>query len=78
MNISDASVTQQNQKDNDMLLMKLDGSGMVNIDAVDSRLKMSCEYEQEAFTFYAGPRRDVLLGRARELLANALGDPNET
>ncbi len=55
-----------------MLLMKLDGSGMVNIDAVDSRLKVASEYEQEAFTFYAGPQRDVLLGKARELLANAL------
>ena len=43
-----------------MLLMKLDGSGMVNIDAVDSRLKEASEYEQEAFTFYAGPQRDVL------------------
>lgn len=55
-----------------MLLMKLDGSGMVNIDAVGSRLKMSCEYEQEAFTFYAGPRRDVLLGKAARLFRNAL------
>ena len=28
-----------------MLLTKLDGSGTVLIDAVDSRLKVACEYE---------------------------------
>ena len=33
------------RKDNAMLLTKLDGSGTVLIDAVDSRLKVACEYE---------------------------------
>ncbi len=52
-------------KENTMLLMKLDGSGTVLIDAVESRLKLAVEYAQ------AGEE-----DKAEELFANALEAEN--
>ena len=52
-------------KENTMLLMKLDGSGTVLIDAVESRLKQAVEYAQ------AGEE-----DKAEELFANALEAEN--
>jgi hypothetical protein len=53
------------KKENTMLLMKLDGSGTVLIDAVESRLKQAVEYAQ------AGEE-----DKAEELFANALEAEN--
>ena len=53
------------KKENTMLLMKLDGSGTVLIDAVESRLKLAVEYAQ------AGEE-----DKAEELFANALEAEN--
>lgn len=55
------------KKENTMLLMKLDGSGTVLIDAVESRLKLAVEYAQ------AGEE-----DKAEELFANALEAENIT
>ena len=50
------------RKDNAMLLTKLDGSGTILIDAVDSRLKVACEYEAKGRYYLSS----IIFGNALE------------